>query len=154
MSFAGRSVVAVAFLALAAAPSVRAQDPAAPPDSPRDEVCPCGRFHMRMPRMSFRPMRPMRFGRMDMGLPRQDLGRFRMRALDRSMGRMDLMDRMHQREFAMRDRAMDRGFELRERLMDRMHDRLDRLNDLGRRNRLDRFRLERALTTHRRWRTI
>jgi len=68
-----------------------------------------------------------------------DVGRFRMRALERSLGRLD---RMHGREFAMRDRAMGRHLELRERAMSRMHDRLDRM------------RLEGPRMMRRHWRTI
>ena len=149
MSFASRSALAVACLVLVAGSRASAQDPVSPPDPSDDGVC-CQRFHFRMPRMSLRPMRPMRFNHME----RMDMGRFRMRGLERSLGRLD---RMHGREFAMRDRALDRHFELRERVMDRMHDRLDRMHDLGRLdrlNRMDRFHMERPLRMHRHWRTI
>jgi hypothetical protein len=77
----------------------------------------------------------MHFDRME----RMDMGRFRMRALERSLGRLD---RLHGREFAMRDRVMGRHRELRGRAMDRMHGRLDRM------------RLERPMMLRRHWRTI
>jgi hypothetical protein len=82
--------------------------------------------------MSIRPMRRMHFDRMD-------VGRLRMHALERSMGRLD---RVHQREFAMRDHAMGRHLKLRERAMSRMHDRLDRMH------------LERPMRMRQHWRTI
>jgi hypothetical protein len=134
MLFIGRPAIALAFLALTLAPAARAQDPVTPQDRSSDRVC-CGRFHFRMPRTSFRAMRPMHFDRMD----RMDMGRFRMRALERSMARLD---RGHGREFAMRDRALGRRMELRERAMERMHGRLDRM------------RLERPMRMRRHWRTI
>jgi hypothetical protein len=134
MSFAGRSAIAVAFLALAVAPVARAQDPVTPQDRSSARDC-CGRFHFRMPRTSFRAMRPMHFDRME----RMDMGRFRMRALERSLGRLD---RLHGREFAMRDRALGRHLERRERTMDWMQGRLDRM------------RLERPMRMRRHWRTI
>jgi len=152
MSFASRFAVGF-FLSLAAAPMARAQDPETPREPMSDQVC-CGRFHYRIPRMSFREMRPMRFdrmNRMNFGRLRMNDGRFRMRGLERSMERLN---RDFGREFVMRDRDLGRHLELRERAMERMRGRLDRLNDLGRWDRVDRFRLERPLMMRRRWRTI
>ena len=149
MSFASRSALAVACLVLVAGSRARAQDPVSPPD-PSDEKACCDRFHFRMPRMALRSMRPMRFNHME----RMDMGRFRMRGLERSMERLN---RDFGRGFAMRDRDLGRHMELRERAMDRMHDRLDRMHDLGRLdrlNRMDRLHMERPLRLRRHWRTI
>ena len=72
MSFASRTALAVACLVLVAGSRARAQDPVSPPDPSDDALC-CQRFHFRMPRMSLRAMRPMRFNHME----RMDMGRFR-----------------------------------------------------------------------------